>query len=99
MYNIVAKIKLSENITRPQTQGGVKSGYMPHHKFPGVAGLFSGRHKYPEERYYFFGDEAVVEIGFPDWEGLRERVHVGDIFEIRELSALVGFGEVVSIHM
>ncbi|WP_409834123.1 hypothetical protein [Acidovorax sp.] len=98
MHHITAKIKLSENFSRPHTNNGIKSGYMPHHKFSGVEGIFSGKHQYSDENYHFPGEELTVKIGFPSWENLQGRLQIGDTFELRELNALVGFGEILSIQ-
>ncbi|MBV7541895.1 hypothetical protein [Acidovorax sp. sic0104] len=98
MYNITALIKLSENIPRPHTGGGVKSGYAPHHKFSNIHGLVSGFHKYSDENYHFFGEELIAEIAFPGWENFCELVRIGDSFEIRELNTLVGYGKVLTVN-
>lgn len=98
MHNITAIINFSENIPRPHTKGGVRSGYAPHHHFPNVPGLVSGFHKYSDGDYHFFGEKLIAEIAFPSWESFCDLVSVGDFFEIRELNTLVGVGEILSIN-
>lgn len=97
MHHITALIKFSENVPRPHTDGGVKSGYAPHHKFSNVEYLVSGFHDYADDKYHFTGESLVTKIAFPSWEDIHKLIHVGDSFEVRELNTLVGSGEVLSI--
>lgn len=97
MHHIIAIVNLTENVSRPHTNGGVKSGYMPHHKFSNVEWLVSGRHDYSDDKYHYVGETLVTKIAFPSWDDIGKMIKVGDVFEIRELNTLIGNGTVKSI--
>jgi len=97
MYHIEAIVNLTENVPRPHTGGGVKSGYAPHHKFANVGYLVSGFHKYEDDKYHYPGETLIAKIAFPSWEDIGSLIKCGDVFEIKELDVLVGNGVVKSI--
>ncbi|WP_234637088.1 hypothetical protein [Delftia tsuruhatensis] len=96
-YNIIALIKIEENVETPKT-GGIKSGYAPHHRFKGVDYLVSGFHEYSDNFIHYPGEIISARITFPSWEYFKNSVNVGDRFEILEMNRLIGCGLVEVIE-
>ena len=95
MHHITASVTFSADV--PQPTKGVKSGYIPHHRFPHLGYLAGGLHTYPDDGVHYAGETVEVRIRFVGWEDFGARVHVGDCFEVRELHRLIGHGVVQSI--
>lgn len=76
---------------------GVRSGYSPHHKFAGVDFLVSGIHEYVDDRLHYPGEVLEASIRFVSWEYFKDKVKVGDDFEVRELNRVVGVGKINKI--
>ena len=93
MYNIIAKINISDSVPTPKSNG-IKAGYSPHHKFKNVDYLVSGFHDYGDDLLHFPGGQLEVKIAFPSWEYFGSDVRVGDCFEVREINRIVGIGVV-----
>ena len=96
MQNIIADITFLRDVPEPKTKG-VKSGYAPHHKFPGIDWLASGFHRYPDDAVHFPGETVEATIRFVSWEQLRDVVTSGVRFEVRELDRIIGLGVVKSV--
>ncbi|MFC4159352.1 hypothetical protein [Chitinimonas lacunae] len=95
-HHITALVTLSTDVPQPKN-GGVRSGYAPHHKFDGVEYLVSGFHSYVDSEIHYPGETVMAEITFPSWAFFGGQIKPGDIFEIREMSRLVGSGIVQSV--
>lgn len=96
MPNIIASITFLTDVPEPKTEG-VRSGYVPHHKFAGISWLASGIHQYPDVDLHFPGEMLEAEIRFVSWEELRDVVKPGAEFEVRELERIIGIGMVKTV--
>lgn len=98
MHHITAIFTLSAEVPQPKN-GGVKTGYSPHHKFANNDYLVSGFHTYPDNDVHYPGETLTAKIVFPSWEFFGKDVKVGDSFEVKEMNRLVGYGVVQSIEL
>ena len=96
MHHIVAAFYIADDVEAPKAKG-VRTGYSPHHKFSTVQWLASGRHSYDDSDIHYPGETLKARIAFASWEHLRDHVHVGDRFEVRELDRIIGHGTVEEI--
>ncbi|MBU9621027.1 hypothetical protein [Burkholderia multivorans] len=96
MDNILATFEIAKDVADPKVNG-VRTGYAPHHKFKSVEYLASGAHTYFDQNLHFPGEILKVRIRFPSWEYFRDKVQVGDLFEVLELDRVVGYGKVDEI--
>ncbi len=94
--HVLAEICLASDVPDPKVDG-VRDGYAPHHRFPGVDYLVSGFHRYEDTQLRHPGDTWPARIAFPSWAFFGAGVKVGDRFEILEMSRLVGHGVVKEI--
>jgi hypothetical protein len=95
-YHISATIHLATDVPSPKARG-VQTGYSPHHKFTHFEWIASGQHTYQDEDLHFPGETLFALIKFASWEFMRDKVKVGDRFEISEVDRLIGHGTVDSI--
>lgn len=93
MDHILATVKLSDAVDQPKV-AGVSSGYSPHHKFPNINWLASGKHTYDDSILHYPGETLKAKISFASLEYMVGDVKVGDCFEIRENNRVIGFGGV-----
>jgi len=96
VQGIRATIHFDCDVEHPKTTG-VTDGYQPHHKFEWADFLTSGIHHYKDQRRHYAGETVDAVIEFPFWSHFGDQVSVGDHFEIREASRLVGHGVVNEI--
>ncbi|WP_312796671.1 hypothetical protein [Tianweitania sp.] len=96
MFHVKALLTLSKDVPYPKSDG-VRTGYDPYHKFPGVDYLATGFHTYTDDQIHYPGESLIASIVFPSWEFFGPSIHVGDVFEIRELDKVVGRGVVQAI--
>lgn len=97
LYDVLARIDISTTVPDPKNRG-VRTGYMPHHKFANIDYLASGRHYYEDDEPHYPGETLLAKIKFPSWEFMRNDVRVDDSFEIRELDRVVGYGTVLALR-
>ena len=95
-YNLIAEITILESVQSPK-KNGIRSGYIPHHKFVKWDFLLSGAHLYDGDEVHFPGDTVLAHISFPCWNDIKDDICIGDTFKIQELERVVGQGVVVSI--
>jgi len=96
MYHIVASFFISPDVSKPKI-AGIRTGYSPHHKFSVVNYLVSGAHQYDDDDLHYPGEILRAKIAFPSWEYFRDKVSVGDSFDVLELDRVVGHGKVEEI--
>ena len=95
-YHVSATIHLSASVPSPKTRG-VRTGYNPHHKFEHFNWVASGAHMYGDEKLHFPGETLFTLISFASWEYMRDKINVGDRFDILEVDRLIGHGTIESI--
>lgn len=96
MHHILATFFIADDVDNPKVKG-VRSGYAPHHKFASVDYLASGVHSYADNDLHYPGETIKVRICFPSWEYFRNKVDVGDPFDVFELDRVIGRGRVDEI--
>ena len=96
MHHIVATFSIGADVPAPKVVG-VRTGYAPHHKFANIVYLASGFHQYDDKEIHYPGESIKARITFPSWQYFRDGLSVGDIFEVRELERVIGYGTIDEI--
>lgn len=94
--NILAKVDLLLDVEYPKSKG-VKTGYIPHHKFNGIKALLGGKYYFADDKFHYAGETLYAKIAFVCWEHIQSEIKVGQEFDIFELDKLVGKGVVTEI--
>jgi len=96
-YDFLAQITLLTDIPYPKING-VRSGYRPHHQFPGLDFLVSGQHHYQDNVLHYPGETLVAQIKIVHWPYVQDVVQIGTDFEIYEGSRLIAKGSVMALR-
>jgi len=96
-HHVIARFEIALDAASPKAKG-VRSGYAPHHRFAKVDYLASGFHVYGDNEFHFPGETLEIKITFPSWSDLRERLKVGDRFDVLELDRVIGHGTIERIN-
>jgi len=96
-FHFQAQITLLADVAHPKIHG-IRSGYQPHHQFPGLDFLVSRIHHYQDNVRHYPGEILIAQIKILHWPGVQDAVQIGTDFEMYEVSRLIAKGSVTALR-